>query len=206
MIQIDVYSDLVCPWCFVGKRRLERAVAGREKEVEVVWRPFELNPAMPQGGMAREEYRQAKFGSLERSRELEQRVIEAGRTVDLPFEFGKIKRTPNTFDGHRLMWLARREGRQNELAEQLFRAYFLEGRDLGDRAVLSEAAERAGVDARGVLEGDGGAKEVRREEAQGAALGVQGVPFFVFAGRVALSGAQAPETILEAIQSAAAPR
>ena len=202
-VRIDVWSDLVCPWCYVGKRRLERALAGREKEVEVVWRPYELNPTMPKAGLPRAEYRKAKFGSLERSRELEERVIEAGRSVDLPFEFGRIERTPNTFDGHRLMWLARREGRQGEMAEQLFRAYFLEGRDLGDRAVLVGAAERAGLDARGFLEGEGGAKEVREEEAEGSALGVQGVPFFVFAGRVALSGAQPPETILEALRNAA---
>jgi predicted DsbA family dithiol-disulfide isomerase len=205
VIQIQVYSDLVCPWCFVGKRRLERALAGRENGVEVVWRPFELNPQMPQGGMARAEYRKAKFGSLERSQELEQRVIEAGRTVDLRFEFGRIGRTPNTFDGHRLMWLARREGRQGEMAEELFRGYFLDGRDLGDREVLVDSAKRAGVDARGFLEGDGGAREVREEEAEGAALGVQGVPFFVFAGRVALSGAHPPGTILEALESAAGP-
>jgi predicted DsbA family dithiol-disulfide isomerase len=200
MTKIDVYSDLVCPWCFVGKRRLEQAIAGRD--VEVAWRPYELNPTMPKAGMARADYRKAKFGTLERSRELEQRVLEAGRTVDIPFEFGKIERTPNTFDGHRLMWLAGREGRQGELAERLFTAYFIDGRDLGDRAVLRDAAEKAGLDARGFLEGDGGAKEVREEEAAGAALGVQGVPFFVFGGTIALSGAQPPEVLLEALQRA----
>lgn len=205
-MRIDVYSDLVCPWCFIGKRRLEHALAGSEAKVEVAWRPFELNPTMPKGGMGRAEYRKAKFGSPERSRELEDRVIEAGRTVDIPFEFGKIERTPNTFDGHRLMWLAGRERRQNELAEELFRAYFLDGRDLGRREVLEEAAERAGLAARGFLEGDQGAKEVRQEEARGAALGVQGVPFFVFGDAIALSGAQPPEVLLEAYQRAAGGR
>ena len=149
--------------------------------------------------MPRAEYRKAKFGSLERSRELEQRVIDAGRSVGLAFEFGKIERTPNTFDGHRLMWLARGTGRQDALAEELFRAYFIDGGDVGDRAVLEAAAARAGLDARGFLEGDGGVREVREEEAEGAALGVHGVPFFVFDRKVGLSGAHEPATILEAM-------
>jgi predicted DsbA family dithiol-disulfide isomerase len=150
---------------------------------------------MPAEGMDRAEYRRAKFGSLERSRELEGRVIEAGRAEGIDFAFDRIRRTPNTFDAHRVLRRALREGRQDEVAEALFRAYFTEGRDLGDRAVLAGLAG-------GMPGGDEEADEVRAEEAEGRALGIQSVPTFVIERRIALSGAQPPPLIREAILAA----
>ena len=148
--------------------------------------------------MDRQAYRRAKFGSPERSRELERRVLEAGRPDGIEFAFDRIQRTPNTFNGHRLLARARREGRQDAVAEALFRAYFLEGRDVGDRTVLSDIAAAAGLDA-AFLSTDEDAEGVRREEQEGLALGVQGVPYFVFNGRLAVSGAQAPDILRRAL-------
>jgi predicted DsbA family dithiol-disulfide isomerase len=150
---------------------------------------------MPPEGMDRAAYRAAKFGSLERSRELEGRVIEVGRTEGIDFAFDRIRRTPNTFDAHRALRRALREGRQDELAEKLFRAYFVEGRDLGDRAVLAELAG-------GMPDGDEEAEEVRREEAEGRELGIQAVPTFVIDRKVGLSGAQPPAFLRDAIRRA----
>lgn len=196
LVSVEVWSDPICPWCFIGKRRLAKAVAGLD--VQVVWRPFQLNPDMPRDGMPRADYRAAKFGSLARSRELEARVEEVGREEGIAFAFDRVARTPNTFDAHRLLRRALRTGTQEVVAEALFRAYFLEGRDLGDPAVL------AGLGG-GPLAGDEEAEEVRREEAEGRALGIQGVPFFVIGRRVGLSGAHPPEVLREAILDARPP-
>src|SRR4029077_5692503 len=126
-------SDVICPWCFIGKRRLENALRTLPGDVEtqVVWHPFELNPEMPRGGIDRRAYRQAKFGSPEASRALDARPAAAGATEGIVFAFDRILRTPNTFDAHRLIWLAQRESRQDPIVEALFRGYFLEGADLG---------------------------------------------------------------------------
>jgi predicted DsbA family dithiol-disulfide isomerase len=186
MTTVEVWSDPICPWCFIGKRRLAKAAEGLD--VRVLWRPFQLNPHMPREGMPRAAYRAAKFGSLERSRELEAHVAAAGREDGLLFAFDRIERTPNTFDAHRLLRRALRSGTQDVVAEAFFRAYFLEGRDLGDPAVLAELGG-------GPLDGDEEAEEVRREEAEGRALGIQGVPFFVVDRALGLSGAQ-PAAIL----------
>ncbi len=144
--------------------------------------------------MPRAAYRAAKFGSLERSRELEARVQEVGRTEGIAFAFDRIERTPNTFDVHRLLRRALRNGTQDAVADACFRAYFLEGRDIGDPAVQAELGG-------GPLRGDEEAEEVRREEAEGRALGIQGVPFFVIDRRVGLSGAQPPDVLREALRS-----
>ena len=196
MIRVDVWSDPVCPWCFIGKRRLAKAVAGLD--VEVRWRPFQLNPEMPPEGMPRAAYRAAKFGSLERSRELEAQVREVGRSEGIAFAFERIERTPNTFDVHRLLRRALRSGTQDAVAEAIFRAYFLEGRDIGDPAVQAELGG-------GPLAGDEEAEEVRREEAEGRELGIRGVPFFVIDGRVGLSGAQPAEILRAAMLDGRAP-
>jgi predicted DsbA family dithiol-disulfide isomerase len=198
---IEVWSDVVCPWCWIGKRRLAKALADGPP-AEVVWRPFQLNPELPKEGMDRAAYRAAKFGSLERSRELEARVAEAGRSEGIDFAFDRIRRTPNTFDAHRVLSRAFREGVQDAVGEALFRAYFTEGRDLGDRATLAELAKESGLDVSGLWDDDAVAAEVRRFEAEGRDLGIASVPTFVIDRKAGLSGAQPPALIRDAIRAA----
>src|SRR5436305_11403390 len=135
VLQVDVISDVICPWCYIGKRRLEKAVIAIEgqHEVRLRWLPFQLNPTMPKEGISRREYRTKKFGSWERSLELDARLIEVGKAEGIDFAFDKMERTPNTLDAHRLIWLADKEGVQGAVVEALFRAYFIEGWDIGDR-------------------------------------------------------------------------
>jgi predicted DsbA family dithiol-disulfide isomerase len=152
--RIDIVSDAICPWCYIGKRHLERALAelaGQGLGFSVHWNPFQLNPDMPKGGAARATYRLAKFGSLERVRELDTRVTTAAAAVALDFHLDRIQRTPNTLDAHRLIWLADRAGVQDMVVEAVFRAYFVEGEDIGDHAVLSHCAAQAGLDRGAVM-------------------------------------------------------
>ena len=134
-LTVDVISDVICPWCYIGKRRLEKAVAAfeGEHEVRVRWLPFQLNPTCRRKGISRREYRTKKFGSWERSLELDAQVVAAGRAEGIQFAFDRIERTPNTLDAHRLIWLADKEGVQDAVVEALFRAYFTEGRDISNR-------------------------------------------------------------------------
>ncbi|HLW49177.1 MAG TPA: DsbA family oxidoreductase [bacterium] len=223
-MRIEIVSDVVCPWCFVGKRRLEQALAlvgrdpeaGRAPSPRVVWKPFELNPGLPREGIDRAAYRRAKFGSLEYSRMLDARLLAVGESVGIAFAFDKIQRTPNTFDAHRLLWLAGGVahparpsspadslGRQDALAEALFRAYFLEGRNIGDHAVLADLADAAGIPrerAASLLAGRDGEREVRLEEDWAWRSGVQGVPHFVIEDAAPISGAQSPEVLAAAIR------
>ena len=215
MPRIDVFSDVVCPWCFVGKRRLEQALAlvrrgraGGEIEVHVTWKPFELNPGLPREGVDRAAYRRAKFGSLERSQLLDARLLDAGESVGIAFAFDRIQRTPNTFDAHRLLWLAESLGRQDALAEALFRAYFLDGLNVGDHGVLADLADASGVPrarAASLLAGRDGEAEVRTEEDRAYRSGIQGVPHFIIGGTHPISGAQNPEVIAAAIQDVLRP-
>jgi predicted DsbA family dithiol-disulfide isomerase len=201
MLTADVYSDVVCPWCFIGKRRLEKALAGRAATVR--WHPFELNPAMPREGVERRAYRVKKFGSWERSLELDAQVGRAFAGEGLTFNAEQMARTPNTFDAHRLIWLAGERGGQDAVAEALFRAYFTDGRDLSDRATLAAVAAEGGLGRAEVdelLAGERGAAEVRDREMSGRRLGISGVPFFVINDAVALSGAQAPEAFRTAFE------
>jgi predicted DsbA family dithiol-disulfide isomerase len=202
-ISIDIVSDVVCPWCFIGKRRLEKALAQFEDHtVRITWRPFELNPDMPRGGMDRDRYVAAKFGGPERAKEIYERITDAGAADGLKFRYDLIAKTPNTFDAHRLLWMAEREGDQNALSKALFRAYFVEGKDLGDRAALAAIAGTSGMDAGAAelfLESGKGVDEVRAEEMLAQKLGVSGVPFFILNGRYALSGAQDPQIMLAAL-------
>ena len=203
MLTIDVISDVICPWCFIGKRRLEKALAGRPATVR--WHPFQLNPDMPREGIDRKSYRIAKFGSWERSQELDAQVSAAGRGEGIAFNFDRMARTPNTLDPHRIIWLAGERGVQDAVVEALFLAYFTDGRDLSDRATLAEIAAGCGLDRAevdGVLAGDAGLDVVSAGEQQARRLGVSGVPFFVVNGRVALSGAQPPELFLQAFEQA----
>ena len=136
-LAIDIVSDVICPWRFIGKRRLEKALRllPSESEIEIHWRPYELNPDMPAEGIDRKLYRTRKFGSWERSQALDAQVAQAGAGEGIPFAFDRMERTPNTFDAHRLIWLARVEGVQDAVVEALFQAYFVDALDVGDREV-----------------------------------------------------------------------
>jgi predicted DsbA family dithiol-disulfide isomerase len=196
---IEVVSDVVCPWCFIGKRRIEKALAllGR-KDVLVHWKPFELNPDAPKEGMNRAAYRARKFGSPAYARQLEARVAEAGANEGIGFRFDRIERVPNTFDAHRLIWLAGREGAQDAVVENLFRAYFLAAEDVGIPGVLQRIGIESGLDPASVeqlLGGDGGRGEVLAEEREAREHGVNGVPAFFVNGQPVMSGAQKPELL-----------
>jgi predicted DsbA family dithiol-disulfide isomerase len=205
---IEVFSDVICPWCYIGKRRLEKARErlGARHDVEILWRPFELNPGMPAEGIDRRAYRIAKFGSWERSLELEARVAAVGAENGIVLAFDRISRTPNTFQAHRLIGHSRAAGCQQSLVEALFRGYFLEGRDIGDLRVLAGVATEAGLDQteiEGFLASDQVADEIRQQEARARRLGIDAVPHFLIDGKVALSGAQEPEIIVKAVEQAA---
>ena len=205
MLTIDIYSDVICPWCYIGKRRMEKGLAGQAATVR--WHPFELNPGMPPEGAERRAYRIKKFGSWERSLELDAQVGRAFASEDLGFNPEKMARTPNTFDAHRILWLAGEKGVQDAVMEALFKAYFTDGRDLSDRATLAAVAVEGGLDSKEVnelLAGDRGVAEVREWEQKGQRLGISGVPFFVINGKVALSGAQPPEMFRAAIEQVTA--
>jgi predicted DsbA family dithiol-disulfide isomerase len=207
-IQIDVISDVVCPWCFIGKRRLEEALRqfephAREVSVEVRWRPFQLNPDLPASGMDRAEYVTRKFGPG--ARDIYSRVSQVGRSVGVEFGFERIVRQPNTLAAHQLIRLAGQELRQDAMVETLFRAYFLEGADLTDASVLVDLAVRSGLQAQAAQQclTDQSAREaVVEEEGMARELGVQGVPFFVFNRRLGVSGAQEPTLLLRAMETA----
>ena len=204
-MRIDIYSDIVCPWCYVGKRRLERALTSVGSDVHVVWRPFQLNPTMPSDGMDRTTYLKAKFGSLEAFGRMEEQLLAAGTDEQIPFAFEKIQLTPNTFAAHRLVWHAAQQGKQDEVVEALFRSYFVEGENIGDLKTLAHAAAEAGLDRTGIekfLASEKGVVEVKAEEAVGRRLGIRGVPYFVLNGRVAISGAQPPNVFVSAFQQA----
>jgi predicted DsbA family dithiol-disulfide isomerase len=207
MTTIDVISDVICPWCYVGKRRLEKAVALAGRDVRVRWRPFQLNPQMPKAGMNRKAYRSAKFGSWERSLALDAQVTAAGRAEGIPFAFDKIERTPNTLDAHRLIWLAEQNDLQDAVVEAIFRAYFTEGLDLTHVPTLLNVVSGAGLDgsrAEALLSRDDGVQAIRAAEAEARRAGVQGVPFYVINGTLALSGAREPNDFLAAFKQAGA--
>lgn len=199
-MHIDIVSDVVCPWCFIGKGRLEKALAMRpEIEPEILWRPFQLNPDMPAEGMARADYIATKFGDNGHSRRIHQTIAEAGATVGINFAFDKIKRSPNTRNAHRLVRYATRQERGGKAVTRLFESYFLEGRDVGDLATLATIAGEVGLDereARAFLAGDTDRDEIVAEDRNARRLGVNAVPCFIFAGQYAISGAQEPEFFL----------
>jgi predicted DsbA family dithiol-disulfide isomerase len=209
VLHIDVISDVICPWCYIGKRRLEKAVAALDgqHDAPVRWLPFQLNPSMPREGISRKDYRTAKFGSLERSLELDARVIAVGEAEGIHFAFDRIERTPNTLDAHRLIWLADKESVQGEVVEALFRAYFTEGRDISKRQTLIDVVAEAGLDRRKaecVLESDEGLEAIKEAEGLSRRHGVEGVPFFLIDGKITLSGAQQPDTFVAAFSQALA--
>lgn len=210
-LSVEVISDVICPWCYIGKRRLEKAVAVLDgsHEVRVRWLPFQLNPQMPNEGVSRREYRTRKFGTWERSLELDAQLAGAGEAEGIHFAFDRMERTPNTLDAHRLIWLADKEGIQDAVVEALFLAYFTEGRDISNPQTLLDVVAEAGLDRRkavGVLTSGGGQEAIREADELARRVRVEGVPFFVINGRVTLSGAQPPEAFLAAFKQALAPQ
>jgi len=203
---VDVVSDVVCPWCFIGKRHLEAALAGLPDGAAAVrWHPFELNPDLPAEGVDRRGYLEAKFGGPARAAEIYARVREAGVRAGIAFDFEAIARQPNTREAHRLIAWSQAQGDAGPLVERLFRAYFVEGRFLGDRDTLAALAADTGLDAdaaRAWLASGQGTDAIEAAEARVRSLGIGGVPFFIFDGKVGLSGAQPPEAIREAIAQA----
>ena len=194
MIDIDIVSDTICPWCYVGKRRIERALAGFDAdEVRIRWHPFQLNPGMPPEGMDRAEYVAAKFGGADAARAVYDRIREAGAEEGIAFAFERMPRTPNTFASHRVVHYAAGEGVQNETVEALFQAVFVNGRDIGDREALLDIGAECGLEPVALSEYLASGEDVdalRAEEARSRRMGVTGVPFFIIGGRYGVSGAQ----------------
>ena len=206
-LSVDVISDVICPWCLIGKRRLEKAVAALDgpHAVLIRWLPFQLNPTMPKEGISRREYRTKKFGSWERSLELDANMVAVGEAEGIHFAFDRTERTPNTLDAHRLIWLADREGVQDAVVEALFRAYFTEGRDISNQQTLIDVVAEAGLDrkrAEAVLNGAEGTEAIKEAKGLSQRHRVDGVPFFIINGEITLGGAQQPEAFLEAFRQA----
>jgi predicted DsbA family dithiol-disulfide isomerase len=208
---LTIVSDVICPWCFVAKKNLEKALelAGTDLAVKITWRPFELNPGMPKEGLNRREYRSEKFGSWEQSLHLDAQVASAGRLAGVTFHHDLIERTPNTFNAHRLIWLAGEMGVQDAVVEALFRAYFVEGRDVGNTKVLVDVSKHAGLSDSVVaafLEGSAGTEEVRLEAEAAQMRGISGVPTFILDGEELFSGALKPEHMAARLIEAATAR
>jgi predicted DsbA family dithiol-disulfide isomerase len=202
---IEIYSDLICPWCYIGRRRLGEALRRLDfsEPPNIVWRPFELNPDLPNLGLDRRAYRIAKFGTLERSQAMDREVTETGKALGLAFHYDRVLVTPNTLNGHRLLWWTREMASQDSLAEALFRAYFSEGRDLGKLEVLADVAAEVGLSreqARLFLESDQGREEVLAEEREARRRGLNSVPFFFLNAIPAFAGAQPPGVFVEAFR------
>jgi len=206
-LAIDVFSDVVCPWCFIGKRRLEKAVALRpDIPVDVHYRPYFLNPWVPREGMSRVDYLTAKFGSPERYEKIALRVAQAAANEGLTYNIGALARQPNTLDCHRLILWGGRLGKAARVKQRLMEIYFSEGGDLSDRDVLVQAASDCGLDpveVRAMLASDADVAAVEQAAKSAQEAGIEGVPFYVFGNVLAVSGAQAPEYLAGAIERAA---
>ncbi|MGO9465184.1 MAG: DsbA family oxidoreductase [Isosphaeraceae bacterium] len=206
-LAVDVISDVICPWCYIGKKRLEKAIAAFEgqHEVRVHWHAFQLNPTMPKEGINRKEYRIRKFGSWERSLELDAKVVAVGETEGIHFAFDQIERTPNTVDAHRLIWLADQQDCQDAVVEALFRAYFTEGRDISNRQTLIDVVTEAGL-VRQLAEAMPNSQEGMAAINEAERHRVGGVPFFLINNEITLSGAQQPDAFLAAFREAIGPQ
>jgi predicted DsbA family dithiol-disulfide isomerase len=206
MNSIDVVSDVICPWCFLGKRRLDKALAMiPEVKTEINFRPFFLDPTIPSEGLDRHDYMAAKFGE-ERLKTIHDPLIKAGKEDGVPYHFEKITRTPNTMDAHRLLRWAKIEGKQPEIAEALFMAYWSEGRDVGDHQVLAEIAAAHAMSRANVLKAlasDQDKAEILAETAQAQKMGVTGVPTYIINRKYGVVGAQTAELLAEQIKKAA---
>jgi predicted DsbA family dithiol-disulfide isomerase len=207
--ELSIVSDVICPWCFVAKKNLEKALdlLPNRRDYSIVWRPYELNPGMPKEGMDRREYRSRKFGSWEHSLALDAQVAQAGQQAGITFRHDLMKRTPNTLNAHRLVWFTQREGAQDAVVEVLFKAYFTEGRDVGDLEVLADLAAAAGLDrakTAAFLASDEGTEEVRLEESMAMSKGINSVPTFILDGEELFSGARKPDVIAAHLSEALA--
>ena len=206
-VRIDVVSDVVCPWCFIGKHRLEAALKLKpDIPVEVHWRPYFLNDWIPREGISRQDYLTTKFGSPDRYKGIAQRVSTAAAAEGLVYAMDKIQRQPNTLDCHRLIRWAENIGKAAEMKQKLMDLYFTEGADLTNREVLVKAAADVGLAAdeiRDALAGDEGVAQIEQEAQSAKEAGIEGVPCFIFDGKFAVSGAQAPEYLADAVERAA---
>jgi predicted DsbA family dithiol-disulfide isomerase len=204
-LTIDIVSDVVCPWCYLGEKRLEAALADELQPVAVRWRPYQLDPTIPHGGLDRAEYLAKKFGRNGRLQTIHDNLVRLGAEMGLPFAFDKIKRAPNTLDAHRLTRWAFSAHVQGEVVDCLFKAYLVEGRDIGDRSVLIDIASECGLEAKLVekLLSEGADVDLVQEEiAQAQAIGVSGVPFFILGGRLGVPGAQEVSVLRRALAQA----
>ncbi len=196
MIKLDIISDPVCPWCMIGKARLDRALESRPNhQFEIEWHPFQLNPDMPEGGMERARYLEDKFGGRKAAVEVYARIDAAARESGIEIDWDAIPRIPNTLDAHRLIHWAGLEGRQTPVVSALFRAYWKEGCDIGDRDMLADIADAAGLDAamvRRLLATEADADDIRARDAHARERGVTGVPTFIIANTHVVPGAQPP--------------
>jgi len=207
-VTIDVVSDVVCPWCYLGKHRLEKAVAAvPEIDVAIRWRPFQLDPSVPPEGMDRAEYIRAKFGSVDALEDGHKRLTEYGREVGIDYRFDAITRSANTIDAHRFVRWAAEAGKETQAVERLFQAYFSDGRDIGDPKVLAEVAGEIGLDSVAIaerLKGNDDRDAVLAEIQEAYQIGVTGVPTFILDRRYGVVGAQSVETLVAAIRQTAA--
>ena len=196
-MHIKIISDTVCPWCFIGKRRFERALEMRPQDnLQIVWQPFQLNPTMPTEGMERKSYLAAKFGGPERAERQNERLHQTGREEGIEFDFAAIKRTPNTVNSHRLIHFAGLAGHQELVVEALFRGFFIDGLDLGNLDILTEIGAASGLDGNELsryLHSDADRAQIQALDEKARQAGISGVPCYVIDGKFAVSGAQSPE-------------
>ena len=207
-MKVNVIIDTVCPWCYIGKRRFEQALALRpDLDVKLAWRAFLLNSEMPAGGIARNLYLTRKFGSEARVRRIYGAIEEAGQSVEINFAFDRIARTPNSVDSHRLIRFAERTGKADAMVETLFIEYFINGRDIGSRPVLLDFGRKLDLDVedlRNYLDSEEGVRSIYDENSRAHRLGVNGVPSFVFNEQMVISGAQEPQVLACMIDAAIA--
>jgi predicted DsbA family dithiol-disulfide isomerase len=207
MITLDIFHDPICPWCYIGKTRLDRALEARpDHPFAIQWHPFQLNPTMPKEGMDRLAYLESKFHGTEGALKAYKPIIDVMHKELPQADLGKIKRTPNTLDAHRLIHWAGIEGRQTAAISSLFRAYFKDGRDIGSRAVLAELAAEIEMDADAIarlLDTDADVDEIKRRDAHARERGINGVPFFIIGNQHAVSGAQPTDLWLNVIDELA---
>lgn len=207
-ITIDVVSDVVCPWCYIGKKRLEAMLAARKDIVpEIRWRPFFLDPTVPRAGKPRIDYITGKFGGVAKITPAHERLTGLGKDIGIDFQFEKIEVQPNTLDAHRLIGWGMAEGKADALVENIFSDFFVHGINMADHASLAAAASRAGMNAEQVkadLASEKDSELVAKQAQAASASGIGGVPFFVFGGKVAVAGAQEPEVLSSAIDQALA--
>ncbi|WP_299893713.1 DsbA family oxidoreductase [uncultured Ruegeria sp.] len=196
-VKLDILSDPICPWCYIGKTHLDKALANVPDHPFVIeWHPFQLNPDMPDAGMDRREYLERKFGGKDGALRAYAPVVEHAEKAGLNINFEAMKRTSNTLDAHRLIHWAGIEGKQNEVVDALFDAYFVQGRDIGDHEVLADIADSTGMDAAVVmklLKSDADREDIRNRDAHSREMGVSSVPTFIVANQHAVPGAQPPE-------------